>query len=89
MNRKYLIKQISAILHSWNPIGLTPDDEYDDLSIKIVKRIDEGDSKEQVIKFVDHYLKNIVGLSKVNKSDLHTHISAIFRESDKFKKMDN
>lgn len=89
IQHRYIINKINSILHTWDPIGLTPSDEYDDLSQKVFKRLEEGDSKEQLIEFLDHYLKSFMGLTEVDISDLNMAISKILTEYNSISKRDN
>lgn len=80
MQHQAIIKKISSLLHAWDPIGMTPVDEYDDLSIKLYSQIVMGESKEQLVDFTVNYLKDYVGLSEVNKADAAASISLILHE---------
>lgn len=83
MQHQVIIKKISSMLHAWDPIGITPDDEYNDLSFKLFKRIVAGESQEQLVDFTDDYLKHFVGLSDVNKADIAANVSLILHEYNK------
>ena len=39
MQVKQIIHEISYIIHTWDPIGGTPSDEYGDLAIELYKQI--------------------------------------------------
>lgn len=80
--KKYpaIIKKFSSLLHDWDPIGMTPPDEYDDLSIKLYNQIAAGNSKEELVNFTVNYLRNHVGLSEVDKADAAASLSLILHE---------
>ena len=72
-----IIKIISSIFHTWDPIGYTPSDEYDDLAIMIYKHLRDGKSKDQLMEFTREYLIKTVGLSSVDKSKMSEYIMQI------------
>jgi hypothetical protein len=75
---KQILKQISSILHAWDPIGCTPPaDEYDDLAIKLFSRINKGESKDKLLKYLDNYLREIIGLRNIPLQDFEKNISII------------
>jgi hypothetical protein len=81
---KRIVKVISNILHNWDPIGCNPpEDEYDDLAIKLFGRIKKGDSKEQLVDYLDKYLKGMMGLKNVPIQEEENSISRILEEYKK------
>ena len=80
MKEKLAIKRINAILNAWDPIGFTPGDEYQNLALEIFKRMEIGHNKEQLVKFIDRYLKKHIGLESVNLDDIESNVLAIIIE---------
>jgi hypothetical protein len=80
MHHRYIVNKINSILHSWDPIGYTPVDEYEELSIKLYERIEKGDSREQLVNFVDDYLRDSLGISDVNKIEIDANIIKVLNE---------
>jgi hypothetical protein len=81
---KQIIKTISNILHTWDPIDCTPPkDEYDDLAIKLFSRIEKGDSKEQLVDYLNKYFKEMMSLKNVPVQEVEINISRIWEEYKK------
>lgn len=75
-----ILKAINSILHSWDPIGYTPGDEYNDLVLKIYKQLIEGKSGEQLVDFVEHYLIKVIGLTDISRSVITENVMRITNE---------
>ena len=71
------IKKINAVLHTWDPIGMTPEDEYYDLAIKIFQCIESGHTGVELVSFIAHYLQDVVGLSNVNSKEIESAVIEI------------
>jgi hypothetical protein len=74
---KTIVKQISLILHSWDPIGSTSRDEYDGMALELYKLLNEGKSREQLMDFTAKYLTDTIELTAVDKDDISKYITQI------------
>ena len=78
MQVKQIIRQISSIIYTWDPLGGTPSDEYDDLAIELYKQIQRNKSVVDVRKFFEDYLKDYVGISDFDQQELNASLEKIF-----------
>jgi len=59
---KHNFNAIRKIINDWDPIGGTPEDEYDDLVFGLQSRLTNETSEDDLEKYVHDYLNNYVGI---------------------------
>ena len=67
---------IREILNNWDPIGGTPEDEFDDLAFGIQSRLTNGSSDDEIENYVFDYLNHYIGID-VGKQEIKIKLKEI------------
>ena len=59
---KHTFNSIRERINDWDPIGGTPEDEYDDLVFGIQSRLTNEFSEDELEKYVLDYLNDSIGI---------------------------
>jgi len=81
MKPKDQVRRVNEIILTWNPIRFpVPEDEYEDLAIKILSKY----SKEESIDALAHFMKNQLlsnfGLNEIDETRLFSTAELISNE---------
>lgn len=68
-NWKNNFNLIREIINEWDPIGDTPEDEYDDLVFGIQSRIMNNESDNEILSYIFQFLNEYVGI-EIQKDEI-------------------